>query len=909
MPLFGRYCNSKARLVGKTVIITGANSGIGKETARDLYRRGARVILACRDMARANAAVEDIKKIQPSKPGREKFVGGPGDLVVYKLDLNSLASIRECAKQIWRTESAVHILINNAAVMMVPKGVTEDGFEIQFGINHLGHFLFTLLLLPKIIQSQRRGETCCRIINVSSSAHNLVKINVEDLMSDKTYNPFMVYCRSKIANILFTRELTRRLKGCCISEANIAGVNTYTLHPGIFKSNLSRHFDEVLFRGVKFFIRIGEFFVKNAKEAAQTTIHCAVDEGAAKETGLYYSQCAVAQPSNAAQDDLTAVKLWDASIELVGLPTNDLKDLVQKISREYATVCHQVPVKDYSYYISINLDKNCIVGPKVMPIYDYVNISEKCAVLAKNFIFSAHRFEFCCVCSSRINNCRKNPPSTRRCMISDLKPHVCLNVEIITAQAQAKIIDSVVFHKNSLIIHHWKSTMTIISPKLLLMGRKLSVVPFDLLPHCGTFNTPTASHIHDKQQYVRSKVSYDGFACNWRLPLTPSGDWLSRWLVNNVQVQHSLSPSVSWIEQHQPRVILVLCQSTPSINSVTGNCSCGEGFLSEMWPFSRSCQSTARLVGRTVVITGANTGIGKETARDLYRRGARVVLACRDLNKANAAIEEVKSVPPSNPTREQFVGDPGEVVAYKLDLNSLASVRECAKHISTTESAVHILINNAGVMMCPKGLTEDGFETQLGTNHLGHFLFTLLLLPKIIQSRKDSEPCSRIINVSSMAHERGDINFNDLMSEKSYSPMQAYNQSKVANVLFTRELARRLKEANITGINVYTLHPGVIKSELGRHLGAGSRFLLGIFRPFLKNVEQGAQTTIHCAVDEEAAKETGLYYKECAPTSPSSVALDDAKAARLWDTSIKLVGLPTHNLPELIEQVSKDYIK
>nr|XP_046493001.1 uncharacterized protein LOC124224839 [Neodiprion pinetum] len=684
MPLFSRSCNSKARLDGKTVIITGANSGIGKETAGDLYRRGARVILACRDLARAKAAVKDIYKSPPSKYREERFIGEFGQLVVYKLDLNSLASIRECAKQIWKTEPAVHILINNAAVMMVPKGVTEDGFEIQFGINHLGHFLFTLLLLPKIIQSQKHPDTCGRIINVSSSAHNLVKIKVEDLMSDKTYNPFMVYCRSKLANILFTRELTRRLKGCCISEANVAGVNTYTLHPGIFKSNLSRHFDQVLFRGVRFFIRIGELFVKTPKEGAQTTIHCAVDEGAAKQTGLYYSQCAVAQPSNAALNDLTAIKLWNASIELVGLPTSDLRDLIQIISKEYA-------------------------------------------------------------------------------------------------------------------------------------------------------------------------------------------------------------------------------MSTPGINDVTR--SCASGFVSKMWPFSRSCQSTARLVGRTVVITGANTGIGKETARDLYRRGARVVLACRDLNKANAAIEELKSVPPSCPTREQFVGEPGEVVACKLDLNSLASVRECAKHISTTESAVHVLINNAGVMMCPKGVTEDGFETQLGTNHLGHFLFTLLLLPKIIQSRKDSDPCSRIINVSSMAHARGDINFDDLMSEKSYSPLKAYNQSKVANVLFTRELARRLKEANITGINVYTLHPGVIKSDLGRHLSAGPRFLLGIFRPFIKNIEQGAQTTIHCAVDEEAAKETGLYYKECAPTSPSSVALDDAKAARLWDTSIKLVGLPTHNLTELIEQVSKDYIK
>ncbi|XP_012267514.1 retinol dehydrogenase 12 [Athalia rosae] len=332
-----------------------------------------------------------------------------------------------------------------------------------------------------------------------------------------------------------------------------------------------------------------------------------------------------------------------------------------------------------------------------------------------------------------------------------------------------------------------------------------------------------------------------------------------------------------------------------------------------MWPFSRSCQSKARLVGRTIVITGANTGIGKETARDLYRRGARVVLACRDLAKANAAAEDLKKVPPSKPDREQFIGEPGEVVVCKLDLNSLASVKECAKHISTTESAVHILINNAGIMMCPKGTTEDGFETQLGTNHLGHFLFTMLLLPKIIQTQKASEFCCRIVNVSSMAHEGGDIRFDDLMGEKSYNAISAYTQSKLANVLFTRELARRLKDDNIGGINVYSLHPGVIKSELGRHLNEGlfrgARFFFSILSPFIKNVEQGAQTTLHCAVDEGAAKETGLYYRECSPTKPSSNAQDDAKAARLWDESVKLVGLPSNNLSEIVEKVSKEYLK
>ncbi|CAD6234656.1 GSCOCG00002038001-RA-CDS [Cotesia congregata] len=307
-----------------------------------------------------------------------------------------------------------------------------------------------------------------------------------------------------------------------------------------------------------------------------------------------------------------------------------------------------------------------------------------------------------------------------------------------------------------------------------------------------------------------------------------------------------------------------------------------------MWPFSRTCQSKIRLVGKTVVITGANTGIGKETARDLYRRGARVILACRDVAKANAAVEELKTTPPSKPDREQFQGDPGELVVCKLNLCSLASVRECAKTLNDTEPNIHILINNAGVMMCPFGKTEDGYETQLQSNHLGHFLLTLLLLPKI----KNSTP-ARIINVSSMAH-------------------SAYGQSKLANVLFTTELSRRLKEAKIEGITVYSLHPGVISTELGRHLDTafirGARvFWKYISAPFVKTPELGAQTTLHCALDEAAGKETGMYYKECAVTTPSARARDAELAQKLWDVSCKMVGLEQKdNLAEMLAILARD---
>ncbi|XP_030756000.1 retinol dehydrogenase 13-like [Sitophilus oryzae] len=292
------------------------------------------------------------------------------------------------------------------------------------------------------------------------------------------------------------------------------------------------------------------------------------------------------------------------------------------------------------------------------------------------------------------------------------------------------------------------------------------------------------------------------------------------------------------------------------------------------------CTSVARLDGKTAVITGCNTGIGKVTARDFFQRGAKVIMACRNEDKAKETAEDIKV---SCKDKENL----GEIVIEKLDLNSLKSVRSCAQRIIEKEAKIDLLVNNAGVMMCPEGKTEDGFETQFGTNHLGHFLLTLLLLPKVKQSES-----ARIVTVSSMAHERGKIDFDDLNFEnKSYSSTAAYCQSKLANVLFTKELDRKLKESNVNNINVYSLHPGVIKTELGRHLSTPIRLLFGLFSWTIKTPEQGAQTSIYCSVDEKCANESGLYYSECAVKTPAKAALNEEDAKRLWNESLKLVGL------------------
>lgn len=281
-----------------------------------------------------------------------------------------------------------------------------------------------------------------------------------------------------------------------------------------------------------------------------------------------------------------------------------------------------------------------------------------------------------------------------------------------------------------------------------------------------------------------------------------------------------------------------------------------------------------KITDKVVIITGANTGIGKENAIDLAKRGGKIYIACRDIQRGEEALKEIRKVSGSD-----------NVHFLQLDLASLESVREFVKKFRALEEHLHILINNAGVMACPRALTKDGFEMQIGTNHLGHFLLTNLLLDLI----KASSP-SRIVNVSSEGHRIGGIYKNDLMSEKSYSKYKAYGQSKLANILFSRELSKKLEGS---GVTVNSCHPGVVKTELGRHMNETVRkfIIKPLFEPFFKTPWEGAQTQIYLALDPDLDKTSGKYFSDCKEKTPSSAARDDATAAWLYDKSIELVNL------------------
>lgn len=279
--------------------------------------------------------------------------------------------------------------------------------------------------------------------------------------------------------------------------------------------------------------------------------------------------------------------------------------------------------------------------------------------------------------------------------------------------------------------------------------------------------------------------------------------------------------------------------------------------------------TAADLAGRTFIVTGANSGIGRITAATLAERGAQVFLACRSVGKGEAVAAPLRAG-----------GAKAEVL--HLDLADLASVRGAAATFLARDLPLHGLINNAG-LAGTRALTRDGFELTFGVNHLGHFLLTRLL-----EARLRASAPARVVNVASGAHRSAKgIDFT-VLREPARSPgaLREYCVSKLANVLFTRELARRWAGS---GVTAYALHPGVVATGIWRRLPGPLRWII---TRFMISPEEGAGTTIFCATAPELAGVSGRYYERQHESTPSAVAQDDALAARLWNESEKLVGLP-----------------
>ncbi|GAA3411128.1 SDR family oxidoreductase [Paenibacillus hodogayensis] len=273
------------------------------------------------------------------------------------------------------------------------------------------------------------------------------------------------------------------------------------------------------------------------------------------------------------------------------------------------------------------------------------------------------------------------------------------------------------------------------------------------------------------------------------------------------------------------------------------------------------------------IVTGANSGMGLSTVVELAKRGYRVIMACRSPQRGEAArLEAIK----------QSGSDAIELLV--CDLGSLESIRQFAGQFLSRHDTLDVLVNNAGVVNLKRRTTKDGFEEMIGVNHLGHFLLVYLLLPALERAK-----AGRIVVVSSGAHKAGSIRFDDPHLTRGFNVVIGYAQSKLANILFTRELARRLQGTRVT---VNAVHPGAVATNLGvdRNTGFG-QFIYKLLRPFFRSPAEGAATAVYLATSDEVAGVTGHYYYDNKQASLSAKARDDEAARRFWSWSEKEVGL------------------
>ena len=279
----------------------------------------------------------------------------------------------------------------------------------------------------------------------------------------------------------------------------------------------------------------------------------------------------------------------------------------------------------------------------------------------------------------------------------------------------------------------------------------------------------------------------------------------------------------------------------------------------------------ADLRGKSCIITGASSGLGRITALELARMGASLTLVCRDRSRGEKVTAEIR----------QQTGN--QATLMLSDLSVQQSIRTLASDFLARGEPLHILVNNAGLFNLKRELTADGRETVFAVNHLSYFMLTMLLLDRI----KQSAP-ARIVNVASAAHLWGRIDFDDLEGARRYRSRQSYGQSKLANILFTYELARRLEG---TGVTVNCAHPGPVATGLGANNGVLAKLLLPVIGLFMRSPEQGAATQIYLAASPEVEGISGKYFIDCKPGQSSPESYDTGVAQRLWEVSAMMTGV------------------
>ena len=281
---------------------------------------------------------------------------------------------------------------------------------------------------------------------------------------------------------------------------------------------------------------------------------------------------------------------------------------------------------------------------------------------------------------------------------------------------------------------------------------------------------------------------------------------------------------------------------------------------------------TENLNGKVCLITGATSGIGKASAMQLASMGAEIVFVARNKEKAEKLKEALKASTGKDAT---------SIIA---DLSSQEEVKRAAGEFLSLNKPLHILLNNAGIVNTTRKETVDGFEEVFAVNHLAYYAFTVMLMNKLIENGP-----SRIVNVASSAHTFiKELDFEDLQSKNDYKTMQAYGKSKLANILFTRELAERLEGK---GVTVNCLHPGVVDTEIISSNSLFLKLLTTLVKPFFRNPDKGAETSVYLCTSPEVEKETGGYYSDCKIEKISAAARSKENASKLWQVSSQLTGI------------------
>jgi NAD(P)-dependent dehydrogenase (short-subunit alcohol dehydrogenase family) len=276
--------------------------------------------------------------------------------------------------------------------------------------------------------------------------------------------------------------------------------------------------------------------------------------------------------------------------------------------------------------------------------------------------------------------------------------------------------------------------------------------------------------------------------------------------------------------------------------------------------------------GKAVVITGGTSGIGEVAAEALAKMGAHIILVARNTSRGNATLARLRR---SAPGVQHSV--------YFADLTRLAEMKRVAAEIADKEPPIDVLINNAGALFAKRHVTEDALECTFALNHMAYFVVTEGLRARLLASG-----AARVINTASAAHERAILDLADLQSAKSFGAVKTYGRSKLCNILFTRELARRLRD---TGVTANCLHPGFVSTRFADHSGGLISHLAWVAKFFAISPEEGAKTIIYLASSPDVAQTTGQYFYKCLPTTPSAAAQDDQSAFLLWHRSAALAGM------------------